>query len=419
MKETLYDPHFYLCSEKMPFTIRLEVTLTEEIDGRMLTDAVNEAIRRYPYFAVEIVEEDSEWLVVPNNRPLVTFAGDKSLLLGSDETNRHLAAFSYYGRTVAMHVSHVITDGAGCFPLLKTVLYGYLCRRTGMRLDPTDIRLPDDPLLPDEVGDPFPHEAVAAAEPFYTPPEKEFFRFTDGGYVNDDEWTVYRVELDEKAFMAFNVSHDGSPCALISSILAKAIRDVHPDETRDVVGSVSFNLRPALHNSASYRMLCHYIPVRYPSALRKERLSKLCTCTRGAITLLSQPENALFCVREQHELLRHVLALPTVRQKSDILAPAALADATNNTFSVSYVGKLPFGSLEPYITRLHALTDGSLYRSIFLELISINGKFCVSFMQGFSSDVYYRAFLERLKHYELPFVEREKTPLRTAKILLP
>ena len=53
-----YDPMFYICSDKMPFGIRIETNLKYEINGEILEYAVNRAIKRYPYFSVKTEEKD-------------------------------------------------------------------------------------------------------------------------------------------------------------------------------------------------------------------------------------------------------------------------------------------------------------------------------------------------------------------------
>ncbi|MBQ0097697.1 MAG: hypothetical protein KBS62_02005 [Oscillospiraceae bacterium] len=53
-----YDPMFYICSNEMPFGIRVEVTLKYEINPNILEKAVNTAIKRYPYFAIKLAEKD-------------------------------------------------------------------------------------------------------------------------------------------------------------------------------------------------------------------------------------------------------------------------------------------------------------------------------------------------------------------------
>ena len=414
-----YDPMFYLCSAEMPFTIRLETILKDPIDGEALTLAANQAIRRYPYFAVQLREENGELITVPNERPIIVFRGDKPCPLGGKEVNFHVQALSYVGSEINFYVSHVITDGCGYFPYVKTVLYYYLCRRYDTVLDPTGILLADAPFFPDELGDPYPEEAMRTAVPLSKPRKKEYFRLCDGGYVTDGRRTVFRFRVSEDEFQRFNYDNDGSPCSLVSSLMTKAIWSVHPDETRDIVSAVSFNMRPALGNEHSYRMVCSALPLRYPNTLRDAEISRLCTCSRGTVSLLREPDNVLYYAEQKRRSLEALLRLPDVRSKKERLGKEALADSVDNTFSVSYVGKTGLGSIEPYIEAMYNCTDGSTYKTAFLEINSINGMFYIALIQGFSSDVYYRAFLKQLEANGLSYEEMGVMPLGTPDMLLP
>ncbi len=414
-----YDPMFYICSDKMPFGIRIETNLKYEINGEILEYAVNRAIKRYPYFSVKTEEKDGNLITVPNNLPIKVFKGTLEFPLGSKEVNGHILALSYSGNTINFYITHVITDGNGFTPFMKTVLYVYLCKYLNTELSNEGIRRPDDPLLPDETGNPYPEELMEKAEPFYNVPNKDFFRITDGGYVTDEIRTSYNFRAKMSDVMKFSHENDASPCALFSSIMAKAIRSVHPDETKDIVSAVSFNLRPGLGNRNSYRMLCNAIMIRYPKRLDNAPVSKICTCTRGSITLQSQAENVLYYAQKKKEQLEEFLKISDIKTKKEILSKTALKDSTDNTFSVSYVGAVDYGSLQEHIESVRYFTDGSTYRTLFTEISSFNEWFYITLLQGFSNDVYYKALLNELKQNDIEYEEDGSVPLGTPDIELP
>ena len=414
-----YDPMFYLCSEEMPFTIRIETKMTDEVRGEDLFAAMTEAFLRYPYFSVRVVERDGEYVLVHNDAPAAVYEGDGTVPLGSEKLGYHLTAIAYSGRMMHFCTSHVMTDGAGFFPFIKTVLYLYLCRRYGKTLDPAGIRLPSDPFYPDEIGNPFPEEKMLTAAPFYVDRHRPFFRLRGGGYVTDATPTMYRFRIGEKEFLDYNNDVDGSPCALVSSLMARAVWRLHPDVTDDIVSAVSFNLRPGLGNRASYRMLCSSINLHYRSSMRDFDITKLCTCSRGMTTMQTQPEDVLYCAEQRRRDMEKLLAVPGLQTKKEILSKKALADSVNNTFSVSYVGRVDFGSILPYVESMYNVTDGSTYKTVFIEVAAVNGYFNIAFLQGFSSDVYYRAFLHELDVCGIAYTEDGVSPMNAPKIELP
>lgn len=117
--------------------------------------------------------------------------------------------------------------------------------------------------------------------------------------------------------------------------------------------------------------------------------------------------------------LKKILALPSVELKKKSLQQTALFDSVNNTFSVSYVGKIDYDDIKEHIVRIRNFTDGSTYKTIFMEITSFDGWFTVTLLQGFSSDVYYKALLRQLKENGIEYVEEGVEPLATPDIILP
>lgn len=420
MKLNYYDPLFYICSEEMPFTFRICFKMTENVSEAALRYAADMTLRRYPHFAMRIVRDGEEYLTEANPLPFVVYRDDKVIYpLGSKEVNGHVIAIGYRDREIDLFASHCVTDGGGIAMLIKTLLYYYLCHYTGTVLDPTGIELADSPVYPDEVGNPFPEKLITDAEPLYVKKYEDCFRLRDGGYVTDHKQTAYRFRVPEKAMMTFSFDNDGSPNALLSVLMTRAIREVHPDVHKNVVCAISFNFRAGIGNRHNAGMLSSAIFADYPDSMRNDGVLKMCTCTRGMITLQSQPENVLYYAKQRKALVESLEKLPTLDERCRFIGRRALEDANNNTFSVSYVGKADMGSIAPYIESIYNVTDGSTYENAFLEVTALNGNFNIALLQGFSSDVYYRALLRQFDICGIPYVEDTPVPFRCADTVLP
>ena len=61
MQAKYYDPLFYICSKKMSFTIRIEIAMKEKIESKSLQYAVDNAIKRFPYFRVKVIKKGGEY----------------------------------------------------------------------------------------------------------------------------------------------------------------------------------------------------------------------------------------------------------------------------------------------------------------------------------------------------------------------
>lgn len=130
----IMKPDTYLLYESRPnalsnTNIRFALELTEDINGEILSEAANEAIRRYPYFSVRIKIRNGSYIFIPNTLPVVVMkTKTPSAPLGSKEVNYHLNYIDYTDDTIYFNISHSITDAAGYIPFIKSVLYQYLIR---------------------------------------------------------------------------------------------------------------------------------------------------------------------------------------------------------------------------------------------------------------------------------------------------
>ncbi len=419
METRYYDPQFYVVSDKMPFTIRVEIKLKHSIDGDVMQEAVNRSIKRYPYFAMKVVREGEEYKTEENTLPLIVYRGKEVYALGSKEVNYHMLAIRYESSEIDFMVSHVITDGGGFFPFIKTVLYYYESIRRREEIESAGFNLEDSEIEKEEIINPYPEEIIKKAEPFYVKEVKDCFKVKDGGYVKEkDNGKVYRFKISYKEAMNASYDNDGSPNALISSLMAKAIWRVHPQEEKSIVSAVSFNMRSGLRNKRSYRMLSSALKVEYPKRLKDENVLKLCTCTRGTISLQSQAENVWYECRKRKEFFDSIKDL-SLEEKKRIVGEKALEDATNNTYSVSYVGRVDYGAIKDEIEADYNITDGSTYKTIFIEIGAVEGWFSIAFIQGFDSEVYYRALLKEIENFKIPYIEEGVSELNTPKIELP
>lgn len=418
MKANYYDPQFYISTEEMPFNIRIKTDLVEDVEPEILKSALEKTMKRYPYFKLRVVIDGEEYITVPNELPIVCYEGPEIRDLGSAEVNYHMLAVSYYGCEVSVHVSHVVCDGAGIYPLVKTLLYYYLCDAFDAPLNPRGINLAEDPLFPDEASAPYDPKILEGAENFYVPDRGDFFRLKDGGYIDDFTPTVYYVKISQKDFMRYNSISDGSPCTLGAVLAAEAIWDLHPELEKNIVCDVSLNCRGAIGTKHNFRQLCKSFPLIYKSNIKDRSTRDLCTVSRGMTMMNSQPEDALKFFAETNKLYDSVDGL-SLEEKKRIVGDVALKTATENTFSISYVGQVGLGSIEPFIDSMYNITDGSTYETLFIEINAENAWFDVAFIQGFSSDAYYKAFLKALEKNKIKYREDGSEKLALPKTVLP
>ena len=130
------NPDMYLLYEymdKLPFTVRFKVQLDAPVDAEMLNKSAQEAIKRFPYFSVEVgLDEGQNYTLTHNDKPIAVLPEkDERLVLGSDEVNRHLVALTYKDDCVWFNFSHSICGSFGGMFWLKTTLYQYMIKKYG------------------------------------------------------------------------------------------------------------------------------------------------------------------------------------------------------------------------------------------------------------------------------------------------
>ena len=119
------DTYRLYASEKIfSFVIRTRVKMKEKVDIKILRHAANVAMKRYPYFAKEVViGEDGGYDLIPNSRPIVVLRTSKRLpRLCSKRVNHHLLFLDCEGCDIYFNISHSMCGGRGALPWIMTIV---------------------------------------------------------------------------------------------------------------------------------------------------------------------------------------------------------------------------------------------------------------------------------------------------------
>ncbi len=392
---------FYGANRDFANAFSIRVTLKNPVEEAPLRRALDKAMERYPYFAVRLRATDRELYLEDNPLPVSLVKGPVPARLNTAESNYHLIGVSYERTSVTFGAFHALTDGAGAFHWIKTVMYYYLCETEGRALDPAGVRLAGEEIPAGELEDPFPREAPAV-DPLGTPRTDRAFSITE--HTGVGKQLCWHIRIGETSFMKYTRTQDGSPATITSAFMAKALRSLHPDAEEPIVCGMAHNIRDVIGKPLAHQSMVALILLRYPAALRNADLMRLATCSRGMVMLQSQPENVWNVVREQLELEKALEPL-TLEERFALLRPQVTGARTGIgnlpapypvTFKVSYVGRTDWGSMAPMIESVHCsvTTNGS---GVAIEINTCNGYFDYCFMQEFEDDAYVRRFVEALE----------------------
>ena len=375
-----YEPHLDLKRPDIHTSMSVVLSLKEEVNGAVLKSVVERLRVRFPYFYVKAALRGDDVVIQPNYLPMSVINSWEPILLNSEDSNYHLAFWKYEGHRLAFEISHDLTDGTGIMPYVKSAMYLYLTETTGCKFDPTGFRLPGDVIPESETGNPFNDNDIDAIEaPFYEKkPISDFFRLVDEKAKPDKR--VFFLKLSESQVMKYCKSHDGSPNAFISVMMARAARRYDPENEKTIVCSVAIDNKAMLGNTDNYKMFAGAANLDFPKDRDLNDISMACTIARIQLMMQAQPENSLWHLKQ---MKNGQMSVPT--------------DVSLSTMFVSYVDCRSFGPLEPFIENLFILTSLQKLSDLLCEITCINHSFFLAYMQPFSSDRYFKCFLRELE----------------------
>ena len=401
--------------------IRFALEITEDVNGDVLRVAVNEAIKRYPYFSVRVEIRDGAYILVPNALPIVVMETRyPAVPLGSEEVNHHLNYIDYSDDMIYFNVSHSITDAAGYIPFVKSVLYQYLIRVHDEPLSPEGILLPDSEFLPGEFD--FPEAGNLPESDFSYKREQKMGYFPAEDYIQAMRNPYYRNEgyycitMKQREFMKYIHSNDASPAAILSVLMFKALAPLFPEEADTFSAGIAFNFRKDVDCPRAYHSISTVLHAVYKRSYLDFPVDKLGTITRGMITLQTQPENSVIHMKDVLKFYEQVDALKTVEEKRDFcLKEGLFTKGCKDTYNVSYVGRTDFGSMGKYVRSLNTLAYGNLL----VEINAIGNMFYITLNQMVKTEKYIRAFLDTLLDTGLTYSVSNYRIKNIAPLVLP
>ena len=406
-----YDPTLYLSTPEFPNTMGMEVILKENVDGCILSEAVESLRERFPYFYVRARKTENDIIVVPNPLPMTVRHTWEPVIFNTEESHYHLMAVKYEGKRLAVEINHYLTDGAGFLPYMKSLLFLYLSRKTGRTLDPLGFRLPGQPIPRTETGDPFAGLDIDAVKaPFYEKkPIVGFYRLNP---ENVRDGHCFYMKLPEEEVMRCCRDNDASPNVLFSVLIARAVRRIDPESEKTISIAIGVDHKAMLGNYDNYRMYASTAKVDFPKCREKEDIRKMCTITRGKLMLQVQPENSLWylkTVKTRFDMLKDT----PLEEKADWVAKEAALPRF--TATVSYLRSKGFGQLDQYIEEIYTLADPGV-TDVVCEVCCMNHCFYLLFLQSFGDQRLFHTFIRELSELEIPCEVKRREQLRLSSI---
>lgn len=411
----------YWADSQHSWTARLIISLCDEIDRDMLQEAVAATKQRYPYYSVKLRKTTDEkgwepYALDENPLPWVVMPSQQPARLLSPESNHHLLAFCCWDNCIALDFFHALTDGTGAYNLLRTFLYEYCRRRYDSGLSREGVRVAGDVISPEELTDPGSMPRPENMNPLPVPPQPLSINLNKESVVplNNTPETVC-IEIDEQQMMKYISGEDTSPATLVSLLVARAIARLHGDNTEAVpVVTLAINQRPALGKPLASPSLASALRLPLNGDMQDLPLDMQQTIFRGMVILQSNADNVANGFWQLRDGMNKLDQIPTVMGRHQAMQGTYERSLSSGTFVVSYVGKARFGASERYVT--HFYTEVWTHYALTIEMSAAGGKFCISWMQRFSSDIYLNALFDEMRQLGLEATVSWRRPTLVATI---
>jgi hypothetical protein len=389
---------FYGAGKRLKCTITTKITSVDPVDPECLKRAVDTTMKRYPYLLLRPEKNAFRIRLVHNPESVVVKAGKVSPVLGSDESNYHLVAYTYEGNVIYLHVFHGIIDGYGVSFLVKTLMFYYIREKYGITIDKTGFSTLDDEVEPEEYGDMFPRKKQKnLAKPLAKAPRfVNAFRTSKNTAAKGFDPHIYLVTVDRNSMNAVMDKYNASPSPFVGIILMRSIQNMFPDSKKNICISLPVNLRKAFNAMKCRTHLDSVVRVVFDERLKNMPIGTQCTCLLGRVILQSDPDSIFNEVEIERKAYSFISHAPFLFLKKLISRLIFAINSSDETAMVSYTGQARFGEASGYFSRIEAITDPCA-DDILVEICQFNDEYSITFMQRFKDDAYAEAFVKEMR----------------------
>lgn len=205
----------------------------EPLDEKRLEEALTKALSDCPYMKLCVKEDEGIFLAAEETDAPFTILKEEPEELNVPENNGHSAAVCCKGNMLGVYVSHALTDGAGIFLFVRSLLDRYFGEEDGVYRGAGKPDYDKDPLETEHpVSDGFQGMQLPDG-PFFTIASKKDLAFKD--------MFVFKTGVAE--FRALCKEWNGSVQNTLTVLGMKALSLAYPDNRDYVVARLPVNAR--------------------------------------------------------------------------------------------------------------------------------------------------------------------------------
>lgn len=374
--------------------MRFIVQLKENIDGKILEDAVQKGMRKYPFYCVSLKLEEPEYVYEYNDLPIVVKEGDDVLEIGREQTNYHQVYFSYAEKRIYADISHTLTDGAGEINIIYSVMSFYLNEKYG-----------------EHFPECFPGSFVEGGvkESDYEDPLKQIPQLDKIPYVREElrvesfsiEKNVraermnvmYRFKSKEEPIVSYVKKLGCSPYALFALLANRAIYSVHKAE--GIKCCVCINLRHALNAPRGHQNLTYIFILPHTKEISDKGMEEQLKAVHKIVKEDSDVSVQYERLGYRSHLIAECAKSSNLSERMKIIADEVFPKEWIPTSTVSYMRTGEFGAMSSYFDDM--IVTSYLGGCLLVEVAALNGEFIFNFQQSISEDCYFEGYIKDLE----------------------
>lgn len=367
------------------------IEMKDPVDRDDLQRAVDTAMPRFPYFCTRAVVEDGRYVLKPNDAPFVVYEQEEPIPPGDDRLNGYLITFGCWGNKLYSDNFHGMGDGRGTVAVVQSVLYYYCLYHYGEPINCPGVMLAEETPDPEEYADPLSY-APPIPEGFIPPAPVRYFSIPEERVGPEEPHTLYTISMNQKDFVRYTKSVDGSPAVMAALFLCRAIDEVHPEHDRPIAVSMPVDVRAMLGCEKTRQNCVQPIDLVYSERIKAMPLERQATCFRGMVFVKSDPDQMLPLIS---------LRAASTQEMKKIKDPEAFRDvlmASGDLFSTpiaSYMGTMDYGDVEKYRTNFMSTGDAR-FSGLTLNVFTAGDTITFNMQYALKSDVYFKAMIHQL-----------------------
>lgn len=362
-----------------------EVRFKENIDHNSLNSALTETICRYPYFKVRFTEKNGEFYTQENDLPFEAAETEELIPLGGAENNYYLISVTHFEEYLNVSFHHGLTDGRGIKSFIETLVSNYCKVRFGSEcVSSTEL---SDEEFAEPCGEKYPvdknnlKKINGLGRKGYTLPETK---------LPPVRHRRYELRFSQEEFISVCKKYGASPVILLSVMMSKAIRGLHP-EAENINSNFPVDARNELGVPQTYKNCVKSVSLPYSDSEETMSTDELCTYYKQLLNAQRTPDHCRDEFNKIIMLLNAVDHLHSYKKKRMIMR--FLDNLKLDTYLISYIGQFSFGGNEKYIDSVHLFSDCS--DGLVMNMTCECGYFNIDLVQDFESEDYLNALVRQ------------------------